>query len=217
MSEANISKESPKDVARTSLSGKYKIVLLGNQKVGKTSIIFRLNRDTFNDDYNVRTLLIQATAGLDFVTTIVKVDKENMQLQIWDTAGQEKFRSLTPSYVKSAKALVFVYDVSCKNCNNVIVTESIEGAEQWIKETLDVKQGDPKLFILANKIDLKDDRKVSEECGKALAAKYGADYFEASAKTGENILKVFTAIGKSLLENSTETKKDAEGISYTTQ
>ena len=72
-----------------------------------------------------------------------------------------------------------------------IVPESLEGAEAWIKEALDVKHGNPKLFILANKIDLKDERKVPEDDGKALAVKYGAEFFEASAKSGENIITVY--------------------------
>eukprot|EP00826_Nyctotherus_ovalis_P063496 TRINITY_DN9314_c0_g2_i1.p1 TRINITY_DN9314_c0_g2~~TRINITY_DN9314_c0_g2_i1.p1 ORF type:complete len:141 (+),score=41.39 TRINITY_DN9314_c0_g2_i1:98-520(+) len=134
-----------------------------------------------------------------------------MRLQIWDTAGQERFRSLTPSYVKNAKALIFVYDVTRKNYKKIIEKDSLEGVEAWIKEALDVKQGDPKLFVIGNKIDLASERQAKADEGRALASKYEADFFEVSALTGEHVASTFAAVGKKLLNIRNEGKKEVEG------
>lgn len=89
-----------------------------------------------------------------------------------------------------------------------IEKDSIEGAEAWIKEALEVKQGDPKLFIVGNKIDLADQVQIRSEEGKALADKYEAGFFEVSALTGENVTNAFTSVGKKLLNTRDEAKKD---------
>ena len=211
---------SPKAVVSLTPTVKHKVVLLGNQAVGKTSLIRRLHQDIFNPDYNVMIVHtqcdVQATAGLDFVTASLKVGDQSIQLQLWDTAGQERFRSLTPSYVKNAAAVVFVYDVASNTKrihHHLIEKESFDGVAQWIKDVLEVKQGDPKFFVLANKSDLKEERQVQPEEGKEIAGKYAADFFEASAKTGDNVLDAFTAVAQKLLQTQGD-KKEGEGMLF---
>ena len=86
---------------------KYKIVFLGDQSVGKTSLILRFTQDTFDGNY-------QATIGIDFLSKTMYVDDKMVRLQLWDTAGQERFRSLIPSYIKDSSVAVVVYDISSK-------------------------------------------------------------------------------------------------------
>ena len=97
---------------------KYKIVFLGDQNVGKTSLILRFTQDTFDSSYQVRQLyfltFIQATIGIDFLSKTMYVDDKMVRLQLWDTAGQERFRSLIPSYIKDSSVAVVVYDITSK-------------------------------------------------------------------------------------------------------
>lgn len=95
---------------------KYKIVFLGDQSVGKTSIIYKFTQDSFDGNYQVSlsslTLLFQATIGIDFLSKTLYVDDKMVRLQLWDTAGQERFRSLIPSYIKDSSVAVVVYDIT---------------------------------------------------------------------------------------------------------
>ena len=101
---------------------KYKIVFLGDQSVGKTSLILRFTQDTFDGNYQVKFILksnneIQATIGIDFLSKTMYVDEKMVRLQLWDTAGQERFRSLIPSYIKDSSVAVVVYDITSKCLN----------------------------------------------------------------------------------------------------
>jgi len=132
-------------------------------------------------------------------------------LQLWDTAGQERFRSLTPSYVKNAAAIVFVYDITSIFYKIIFKeTETFDGVLLWIKDVLEVKQGDPKFFIIANKTDLNEERKVQSVDGRNLADKNNAEFYEVSAKSGENVLSVFTIIAQKLAKCAAEFSKNPE-------
>ena len=87
---------------------KYKLVFIGDQAVGKTSIISRFQFDTFDDHY-------QTAIGIDFVSKTVPVDDGTVRLQLWDTAGQERFRSLIPSYIRDSRVAVVVFDITNGN------------------------------------------------------------------------------------------------------
>ncbi len=102
---------------------KFKVVLVGDQNVGKTSIISRFIHDSFEQTSNVIYLITQPTVGIDFVTKTLQIDGETIRLQLWDTAGQERFRSLIPSYVRDADCCLIVIDVSCKS--------TFEGIDKW--------------------------------------------------------------------------------------
>mmetsp|Transcript_34059 Transcript_34059/g.44974 ORF Transcript_34059/g.44974 Transcript_34059/m.44974 type:complete len:118 (+) Transcript_34059:121-474(+) len=98
---------------------KYKIVFLGDQSVGKTSIILRFTSDSFDVKY-------QATIGIDFLTKTVYVDDKMVRLQLWDTAGQERFRSLIPSYINDSQVGVVCYDITSR--------QSFENVKSWVEQ-----------------------------------------------------------------------------------
>lgn len=162
-----------------------KIIMLGNSAVGKTSIIQQYIYNTLTPDH-------QATIGVDFFAKVVKVKDQSVRLQIWDTAGQEKFRSLIPSYIRSATVSVLVYDITNR--------ESFEELENWYKMVIDL--ADTKFVVVGNKIDLESERVVTSDEAKKYADTHNAHYMEVSARTGNNIIELYQYIA----ENSIETK-----------
>ena len=165
----------------------FKILLIGDLGVGKSSIILR-----YIEDYFSGTLM--SSIGVDFKTKQIEIDDKLIKLQIWDTAGHEKFRTITTSYYKSAHAIIVLYDITDSN--------SFEHIKNWMTD-IDkfAKQGVLKILI-GNKIDLLENRKVTKEAGQALANKYKINFFEVSAKGNINIDNMFLDTAKSLLERS---------------
>ena len=170
--------------ASSSTSSKFKIVFLGDQSVGKTSIINRFIYDTFEDVY-------QATIGIDFLSKPVYVDDKTIRLQLWDTAGQERFKSLIPSYVKDSSVAVICYDITNADTFNSVKT--------WVENARSMRGEEVVLFIAGNKSDLAEQRAVSEEDGEKLADELGASFFETSAKSGENVKTLFDDLAKKLI------------------
>ncbi|KAG2542828.1 hypothetical protein PVAP13_9NG818400 [Panicum virgatum] len=153
---------------------KYKLVFLGDQAVGKTAIITRFMYDKFDDTYHY-----QATIGIDFLSKTMYLEDRTVRLQLWDTAGQERFRSLIPSYIRDSSVAVIVYDVTD--------TQSFLNTSKWIEEVNTQRGGDVLIFLVGNKTDLVDKRKVSTDEGEAKAQEHGAMFIETSAKAGFNI------------------------------
>ncbi|SCW01523.1 LAFE_0E01552g1_1 [Lachancea fermentati] len=186
--------------ARTGKSlTKYKIVFLGEQGVGKTSLITRFMYDTFDDHY-------QATIGIDFLSKTMYLDDKTIRLQLWDTAGQERFRSLIPSYIRDSHVAIVVYDVTNK--------KSFEYIDKWVEDVKN-ERGEENviLCIVGNKNDLVDERQVSTEEGERKAQVLNAKIFiETSTKAGFNVKNLFKRIAKSLPEfqNSTNVPLDNE-------
>ena len=182
--------------ASSSTSSKFKIVFLGDQSVGKTSIINRFIYDTFEDVY-------QATIGIDFLSKPVYVDDKTIRLQLWDTAGQERFKSLIPSYVKDSSVAVICYDITN--------ADTFTSVKTWVDNAKSMRGEEVVLFIAGNKSDLADQRAVSEEEGKNLAKELGASFFETSAKSGENVKTLFDDLAKKLIgsdgDNTDEIQK----------
>ncbi|CCC69831.1 hypothetical protein NCAS_0D02500 [Naumovozyma castellii] len=179
---------------------KYKIVFLGEQGVGKTSLITRFMYDTFDDHY-------QATIGIDFLSKTMYLDDKTIRLQLWDTAGQERFRSLIPSYIRDSRVAIVVYDITKK--------KSFEYIDKWIEDVKN-ERGDDNviLCIVGNKSDLSDERQVTIEEGENKAKILGADIFmETSTKAGYNVKNLFKKIAKSLPEfqNSDTNPLDTDG------
>ena len=166
---------------------KYKIVFLGEQGVGKTSLITRFMYDTFDDHY-------QATIGIDFLSKTMYLDDKTIRLQLWDTAGQERFRSLIPSYIRDSRVAIVVYDITKK--------KSFEFIDKWIEDVKNERGEDNVILcIVGNKSDLSDERQVSTEEGEHKAKLLGANIFmETSTKVGYNVKNLFKKIAKSLPE-----------------
>ncbi|CAD8180556.1 unnamed protein product [Paramecium pentaurelia] len=161
---------------------KYKLVFLGDQSVGKTSIINRFMFDTFDGKDH-------PTVGIDFISKTLYYEDRTIRLQLWDTAGQERFRSLIPSYIRDSAVAVVCYDVEVKS--------SFASLIKWIQDVRQERGNDVIIFIVANKIDV-DNRVISTEEGTNLAKEYDAHFIEVSAKTGNNVELLFKQIAATL-------------------
>jgi Ras-related protein Rab-6A len=168
---------------------KYKLVFLGDQSVGKTSIITRFMYDKFEGSY-------QATIGIDFLSKTMYLEDRTVRLQLWDTAGQERFRSLIPSYIRDSSVAVVVYDV--------INRTSFLSTSKWIDDVRNERGNDVILVLVGNKTDQSEKRQVSIEEGEAKAKEHGIMFIETSAKAGFNVKALFRKIAAALpgMENS---------------
>jgi Ras-related protein Rab-6A len=171
---------------------KYKLVFLGDQSVGKTSIITRFMYDNFDRHY-------QATIGIDFLSKTMYLEDRTVRLQLWDTAGQERFRSLIPSYIRDSSVAVVVYDVSNR--------ASFLNTAKWIEDVRAERGSDVVLCLVGNKTDLGNDkRQVSTEEGEERATKDAIMFMECSAKAGYNVKSLFRKLATAL---PNETNKEA--------
>ena len=157
-----------------------KLVLLGDSRVGKSSVVIRFVKNEF-DQYKFPTI------GATFLTQSVSVGDYLVKFEIWDTAGQEKYRSLAPLYYRGASAALVVYDITNR--------ESFENARKWIEE-VQTQEGQHVVIGLAgNKVDLSANRKVSTDEGSEFAKLKNFIFFETSAKNSTNIKEIFRSIG----------------------
>ena len=155
---------------------KYKLIFLGDQSVGKSCILNRFMNDTFTEEY-------QATIGLDFQSKNVQIDNQDIHLLLYDTAGQEKFRSLIPMYTRDANIILLVYDVTSK--------DSFIHLSQWLNDLNTIKKDEVIFAVVGNKIDLEDKREVSKEEGENYAKEQSFLFAEVSAKTGNGFSELF--------------------------
>ena len=165
---------------------KFKIIFLGDQGVGKSSILNRFAQDRFEQSY-------QATIGLDFHSKNVKIDNQDVRLLLYDTAGQEKFRSLIPMYIRDANIIIVVYDIT-SNIFFIIYfvdKDSFIHTSHWLNEVKDLKRDDAIFALVGNKIDLNEQRQVTKEEVEAVALEKKIIFHEVSAKTGININNLF--------------------------
>ena len=182
----------------TSKKQSYKIVFLGDQSTGKTSVIHRFKYDSFEDNYN-------ATIGIDFISQKMYIEDRVITLNLWDTAGQEKFKSLIPGYIKDSQTIIIVYDITSR--------ESFESVELWMKDARALREEDKALIVLAgNKADLgEQDRQVSFEEGDNFAQQKGIMFFEISALNGFNVQVMFNEVAKKLTGIQTDLIKNNHG------
>ena len=155
---------------------KLKLIVVGNQGTGKSCILNRFVNETFEENY-------QATIGLDFQSKNITIHDQDVRLIIYDTAGQEKFRSLIPMYIREAQIILLVYDISDK--------DSFDAMPNWIQEVKEVLNKEVVFALIGNKMDLESQRKISYEEGKKLAEKNNFVFQEVSAKTGKNFENLF--------------------------
>mmetsp|Transcript_20305 Transcript_20305/g.77744 ORF Transcript_20305/g.77744 Transcript_20305/m.77744 type:complete len:211 (+) Transcript_20305:55-687(+) len=168
---------------------KYKLVFLGDQSVGKTSIITRFMYDTFDSTY-------QATIGIDFLSKTMYLEDRTVRLQLWDTAGQERFRSLIPSYIRDSSVAVVVFDITNR--------QSFLNTSKWVEDVRAERGNDVIIMLVGNKTDLAEARTVSVEEGEAKAKEFDVMFIETSAKAGFNIKALFRKVASSLpgMENT---------------
>lgn len=132
----------------------------------------------------------ESTIGAAFFTQVLSLNEATIKFDIWDTAGQERYHSLAPMYYRGAAAAIVVYDITSM--------DSFERAKKWVEELH--RQGNPKLvmFLVANKSDLLDKRKVDNEEGEQYAKENGLLFLETSAKTAQNVNELFYEIAQKL-------------------
>ena len=164
----------------------FKILLLGDSEVGKSCFLMRYSDNVFVENYIT-------TIGLDYKLKNVKLDSgKTIKVQLWDTAGQDKYRTIAKNYFKGSHGILLLYDVTKQS--------SFQNIRDWIQDIREEVSQKAIIFLIGNKIDLVDKRKISKEKGIELAEEYKLPFFEASAKSGENVDEVFKALYKKISE-----------------
>jgi small GTP-binding protein len=163
------------DYAEFDLS--FKVIVIGNSGVGKTCLTTKATKDIFSDKH-------QSTIGFEFFSFIIKLENKIIKIQIWDTCGQEIYRSLISNFYKTSSLAFILYSITDRN--------SFDDIEKWVKELKINCSPDIKIFLIGNKSDLENERIISKLEGENLCKKFGFEYFiETSAKTGFNAKEIF--------------------------
>eukprot|EP00298_Acanthocystis_sp_HF-20_P001551 c11960_g1_i1.p1 GENE.c11960_g1_i1~~c11960_g1_i1.p1 ORF type:complete len:202 (-),score=78.50 c11960_g1_i1:90-695(-) len=175
----------------------FKLVLLGDSAVGKSSLVLRFVRGQFFECQ-------ESTIGAAFLTQTVALNDMTVKFEIWDTAGQERYHSLAPMYYRGAAAAIVVYDIT-----NI---DTFNRAKQWVKELQ--RQGNSNIVIAlaGNKLDLSSKRKVETQEAQAYADENGIMFMETSAKSAHNVNELFVAIAKKLPKNQPTSGQGPQSI-----
>ena len=172
---------------------KIKIMNLGNHAVGKTCFILRFTENKFEKSY-------LSTAGIDYKVKIVTIKEKQYRLCFYDTAGQEKYRSITLNVIKDAQGIIVMYDVTD--------TKSFESIPNWIQSIKDKKGSAFPMILVGNKVDLKSERKITKEQGEKFAKDNGLDFFEISNQNGTNVQEAGLALFNKILEKKEKDKNE---------
>ena len=175
-----------------------KVVLLGESGVGKTSIISQFTANKFNPR-------CPTSVSAQFISKIIKFPQYNKSIKfdIWDTVGQEKYRSLAKIFYKDALIIIFVYDITTEFSFTAI-------KDFWFKETNENADNEPILALVANKVDLYKDKKITNDMGKAYADEINAIFQNTSALSNSGIDKLFENLGNKFLNPDFDYKKPQE-------
>lgn len=162
----------------------FKYIIIGDTGVGKSCLLLQFTDSRFRNDHDL-------TIGVEFGAKIVTIENKSIHLQIWDTAGQESFRSITRGYYRGAAAALLTFDITRR--------ETFLSLGKWLEETKN--NGNPNMVIVlvANKVDLDSQRVVSREDAEKFAKDNGLLYIETSAKTAFNVNETFLRTGKEVL------------------
>ena len=158
----------------------YKVLLLGDACTDKSAFLMRYTDKTFQDIH-------MATIDLDYRLKTMKLKKgKNIKLQIWDTAGQDRFRAITKNYYKGSHGIILLYDVT-----NL---QSFENIKSWINQIREEASPNVVIYLVGSKIDLEEERKVTKKDGEKLAEELGLPFLEVSGKSGINVNEVLNDI-----------------------
>ena len=175
-----------------------KYIIIGDATVGKSNLLLRYYKDTFKYDY-------QITIGIEFGAKNVKIRNKTYRIQIWDTAGQENFKSITRAYYTNSACVLVAYDISSR--------DSFNNVNNWINECKNLSSKSILLVLVGNKSDLEERRQVNFEEGQELADKNGMLFYETSAKIGTNVYTVFYYSADKIAKNIDEGYYDLEDLS----
>jgi len=170
----------------------FKILIIGDSSVGKSCLALRATKGSFNSIYT-------PTVGFEFFNFYLKIEEENIKLQVWDTCGQEVYRSLISSFYRNSSLAIIVYSIDNE--------ESFNNIEIWLNELKTKGNPDISIILVGNKVDLEDKREVSKEMSNDFCDSHNINYFfETSAKTGFNAKNVFIEAAKILYEEHLKLK-----------
>jgi small GTP-binding protein len=164
---------------------KIKLMIIGETRTGKTSLISRYCKNEFSGGAYLSTI------GIDFQIKNLEMNSKKIRLQIWDTAGQERFRNIAKNYYQSSDGFIVVYDIT----NN----ESFQTLDYWVEEIKSNSQELSRMILVGNKCDIEEGRQVKKEEGKEYAKKKELKFYEVSAKDGTNVNKAFDDLIKDIL------------------
>merc|ERR1712100_956367 len=162
----------------------FKLVILGEGCVGKTSLLLRYCNNTFDERHNT-------TIQAHYLPKRLNIDGNRVLLSIWDTAGQERFHALGPIYYRDSNGALLVYDITDR--------DSFERVQHWVRELVKMLGNTCQIVIVGNKIDLERNRNVTVEEAEEYAASVGATHFQTSAKLNKGLDEVFLHISKRML------------------
>ena len=162
----------------------FKVLLLGNSNVGKSSLFLRFVDDIWNDTF-------VPTIGVDFKIKTFDIDEKRIKMQIWDTAGQERFKNIIASYYRGAHGILLIYDVTDK--------DSFKNLSNWLIEIEKNSSKNVLKVLIGNKTDLEEKRVISYNQAKEFADSYGLKYIETSAKKNLNVNEAFATLGRELM------------------
>ena len=174
-----------------------KILLIGDTSVGKTSILCKYIDDEFSDTY-------LSTIGIEFKIKSLIINGKKVLLRIWDTSGQERYRSITQNFYRNANGILFIFDITKK--------ETFDNIKIWLTDSENCEDNKVAKMLIGNKIDLENKRKIDNETIKKFAEKKEMKYFEASAKEGINIDNIFRELAELILFNKSKEENEEETI-----
>ncbi|XP_049851799.1 ras-related protein Rab-2B-like [Schistocerca gregaria] len=154
----------------------FKYIIVGDTAVGKSCLLMQFTDKRFQPMHDL-------TIGVEFGSRTIMIDNKRVKLQIWDTAGQEKFRSITRSYYRGASGALLVYDITRR--------ETFEHLSSWLEDCRKCSSNNTVIVLVGNKCDLEPDRQVTREEGENFAKKNNLEFIETSAKTAENVEEAF--------------------------
>lgn len=175
-----------------------KILIIGESAVGKSCLLLRYTSNTFQESF-------MTTIGVDFKTKFLDINGQNVKLQIWDTAGQDRFKAITKAYFRGAHGILVVFDLSKR--------ETFEKTRIWIDSIRESSSGNIDVILVGNKADLP--RQVSEEEAQKLAEEYNLKYYETSAKENNGVDQAFLDLAQMALirfNSGENTNTDPKGV-----
>ncbi|CAK6444074.1 unnamed protein product [Pipistrellus nathusii] len=176
MATAQDARSGQKDSSDQNFDYMFKLLIIGNSSVGKTSFLFRYADDSF-------TSAFVSTVGIDFKVKTVFKNEKRIKLQIWDTAGQERYRTITTAYYRGAMGFILMYDIT----NG----ESFNAVQDWSTQIKTYSWDNAQVILVGNKCDMEDERVISVERGRRLGEQLGFEFFETSAKDNINVKQTF--------------------------
>ena len=169
----------------------FKVLLLGNSDVGKSSILLRFVDSVWNESF-------VPTIGVDFKVKTVDIGEKKVKMQIWDTAGQERFRNVVATYFRGSNGILLIYDITSR--------DSFKNLESWLIEIEKYASENVLKILIGNKNDLESQRVISKEEGQDFANRYGMKFIETSAKLDTNVSEAFLTLAKIMMENNSSGK-----------